>query len=110
MGFDCFHVGRLSGTKVKVWQYTAIDIATSYVWDELHTTPLNRSASNTGRLARRVAAALAGGGGRGQGQRPGPATEDGSHRRVVVEELWKALQQCGRHLVGRPCSRVTSGR
>ena len=30
MGFDCFHVGRLSGTKGKVWQYTAIDHATSF--------------------------------------------------------------------------------
>ena len=59
VGFDCFHVGRLSGTKGKVWQYTAIDLATSYVWAELHTTPLNPSARNTSRLARRVAADLA---------------------------------------------------
>ncbi len=29
----------------KVWQYTAIDLATSYVWAELHTTPLNPSAT-----------------------------------------------------------------
>ena len=59
VGFDCFHVGRLSGTKGKVWQYTAIDLATSYVWAELHTTPLNPSARNTSKLARRVAADLA---------------------------------------------------
>jgi len=59
VGFDCFHVGRLSGTKGKVWQYTAIDLATSYTWAELHTTPLNPSARNTSRLARRVAADLA---------------------------------------------------
>jgi transposase InsO family protein len=59
VGFDCFHVGRLSGTKGRVWQYTAIDIATSYVWAELHTTPLNPSARNTSTLARRVAADLA---------------------------------------------------
>ena len=59
VGFDCFHVGRLSGTKGKVWQYTAIDLATSYVWAELHTTPLNPSARNTSRLAKRVAADLA---------------------------------------------------
>jgi transposase InsO family protein len=59
VGFDCFHVGRLSGTSGKVWQYTAIDLATSYVWAELHTTPLNPSAWNTSCLARRVAADLA---------------------------------------------------
>jgi len=59
VGFDCFHVGRLSGTSGRVWQYTAIDLATAYTWAELHTTPLNPSASNTRRLARRVAADLA---------------------------------------------------
>jgi hypothetical protein len=59
VGFDCFHVGRLSGTRGKVWQYTAIDLATSYTWAELHTTPLNPSARNTSRLAQRVAADLA---------------------------------------------------
>ena len=26
-GFDCFHVGRLAGTTGRVWQYTAIDLA-----------------------------------------------------------------------------------
>jgi transposase InsO family protein len=59
VGVDCFHVGRLSGTRGRVWQYTAIDLATSYTWAELHTTPLNPSARNTSRLARRVAADLA---------------------------------------------------
>lgn len=59
VGFDCFHVGRLSGSKGKVWQYTAIDLASSYTWAELHTTPLNPSARYTSRLARRVAADLA---------------------------------------------------
>ena len=59
VGFDCFHVGRLSGTKGRVWQYTAIDVATSYTWAELHTTPLNPSARHTSALAERVAADLA---------------------------------------------------
>ena len=27
VGFDCFHVGRLAGTSGRVWQYTAIDLA-----------------------------------------------------------------------------------
>ena len=59
VGFDCFHVGRLSGTVGRVWQYTAVDLATSYVWAELATTPLNPSAQKTSALARRVAADLA---------------------------------------------------
>lgn len=58
VGFDCFHVGRLSGTAGRVWQYTAIDLATSYLWAELHVTPLNPSAQKTSALARRVAADL----------------------------------------------------
>ena len=45
VGFDCFHVGRLAGTAGRVWQYTAIDLASSYVWAELATTPLNPSAA-----------------------------------------------------------------
>jgi transposase InsO family protein len=59
VGFDCFHVGRLSGTSGRVWQYTAIDLATSLVWAELHTTPLNPAARHTSALAKRVAADLA---------------------------------------------------
>ena len=58
VGFDCFHVGRLSGTAGRVWQYTAIDLASSYVWAELATTPLNPSAARTSALAKRVAADL----------------------------------------------------
>ena len=119
VGFDCFHVGRLSGTKGKVWQYTAIDLATSYTWAELHTTPLNPSARNTSRLARRVAADLASWGWRlervitdnGQEFRsqvfgdtlrelgtvqtrihPGRPTSNGSVERVqrtILEECWR---------------------
>ena len=58
VGVDCFHVGRLAGTAGRVWQYTAIDLASSYVWAELATTPLNPSARITSALARRVAADL----------------------------------------------------
>ena len=57
--FDCFHVGRLSGTKGAVWQYTAIDVASAYTWAELHVTPRNPSAKWTSHLARRVASDLA---------------------------------------------------
>ena len=28
---DCFYIGRLSGTRGRTWQYTAIDVASSYV-------------------------------------------------------------------------------
>jgi transposase InsO family protein len=59
VGFDCFHVGRLSGTHGRVWQYTAIDLASSHVWAHLATTPLNPSAAQASLLARRVAADLA---------------------------------------------------
>lgn len=119
VGFDCFHVGRLSGTTGRVWQYTAIDLATSYVWAELHTTPTNPSARNASRLARRVAADLAAFGWRlervltdnGQEFRsaefgaalrelgtvqsrihPGRPTSNGSVERVqrtILEECWR---------------------
>jgi len=44
---DCFYIGRLSGTQGTVWQYTAIDVASAYVWAELHLTPKNPSARKT---------------------------------------------------------------
>ncbi len=56
---DCFFIGRLSGTKGVVWQYTAIDLASSYTWAELRVTPKNPAARWTSMLARRVAAELA---------------------------------------------------
>jgi transposase InsO family protein len=52
---DCFYIGRLSGTQGVVWQYTAIDVASSFTWAELHLTPKNPSAQWTSELARRVA-------------------------------------------------------
>jgi len=56
---DCFCIGRLTGTKGTVWQYTAIDAYSSYLWAELHVSPRNPSARFTSRLAHRVAAELA---------------------------------------------------
>jgi len=52
---DCFYIGRLSGIKGAAWQYTAIDVASSYTWAEIHVTPKNPSARYTSALARRVA-------------------------------------------------------
>lgn len=64
--FDCFHIGqlkeaRLTSRKIPgvVWQYTAIDVASSFTWAELHTTAHNPSAVHTSALAHRVARDLA---------------------------------------------------
>jgi transposase InsO family protein len=56
VGFDCFFVGRLHGTKGAVWQLTAIDTHSSFAWAELvrcHDGAPNQT--QTSRLARRVA-------------------------------------------------------
>jgi transposase InsO family protein len=57
--FDCFYVGRLSGTKGTVWQYTAIDVASAYAWAELHASERNPRSRHTCELLHRVAAELA---------------------------------------------------
>jgi transposase InsO family protein len=57
--FDCFCIGRLSGTDGVVWQYTAIDAASAFTWAELHVTPRNPEARYCSALARRVAKELA---------------------------------------------------
>jgi transposase InsO family protein len=57
--FDCFHIGRLTGTKGRIWQYSAIDVASSFVWAEVHVSELNPSAHHTSALVSKVAAALA---------------------------------------------------
>jgi transposase InsO family protein len=59
VGLDCFYVGRLSGTKGTVWQYTAIDVASGFAWAELHTSARNPVARHCTALAERVAGELA---------------------------------------------------
>ena len=59
VGMDCFFVGRLTGTKGSVWQLTAIDVASSYAWAELHCPHGNPTGAQTSKLARRVCADLA---------------------------------------------------
>jgi hypothetical protein len=59
VGLDCFYVGRLSGTKGAVWQYTAIDVASSYAWAELHSSTAQSQARHCSALVRRVASDLA---------------------------------------------------
>lgn len=62
---DCFHLGRLKGAKkadtgqATVWQYTAIDVASSYVWADVHTTRHAPSKIHTSALVHRVAEDLA---------------------------------------------------
>jgi transposase InsO family protein len=64
---DTFHVGSFKETRLgaaksshgQIWQYTAIDVASSWLWAELHTTPHNPSPALTSVLAHRVAADLA---------------------------------------------------
>ena len=41
---DCFFVGRLSGSKGTVWQYTASDVASGFIWAELHSSERNPRA------------------------------------------------------------------
>jgi transposase InsO family protein len=55
---DCFFVGRLSGSKGTVWQYTAADVASGFIWAELHCSERNPRARWTAELAHRVAREL----------------------------------------------------
>ena len=63
---DCFHVGSFKETRLRegkqqrgqIWQYTAIDVASSFTWAELWATPHNPSAALTSQLAHTVAADL----------------------------------------------------
>lgn len=97
---DCFCIGRLSGSKGTVWQYTAIDVASSYVWAELHLTPRNPSARWTSALAQRVAEDLARRGWRLEAVMSDNASEFRS------AEFTRAVEQLGaRHIfihAGRP--------
>jgi len=55
---DCFYVGRLSGSKGVVWQYTAIDVASAYTWAFLRSSERNPSARHTAELCHLVAREL----------------------------------------------------
>jgi transposase InsO family protein len=58
VGMDCFYVGRLSGTRGTVWQYTAIDVHSGFCWAELAVSERNPRERHASSLARRVAAEL----------------------------------------------------
>lgn len=102
VGLDCFYVGRLSGTKGAVWQYTAIDVASGYAWAELHSSPRNPAARHCSALVHRVASDLA----RAGWQLKAVITDNGSEFRA--SDFSHALQQLGvsqrRIRAGRPQS------
>ena len=56
---DCFFIGRLSGSKGSVWQYTAIDVASGYTWAELHASERNPRSRHCQALLHRLAHQLA---------------------------------------------------
>jgi transposase InsO family protein len=59
VGIDCFYVGRLRGTDGAVWQLTAIDVYSSFAWAELVVCRQgNPTATQTSKLAQRVAREL----------------------------------------------------
>jgi transposase InsO family protein len=55
---DCFYIGRLSGTKGTVWQYTAADVASGYAWAFLKASERNPRARWTTELVHLVAREL----------------------------------------------------
>lgn len=63
---DCFLVGSFKETRLgvgkarrgRIWQYTAIDVASSWCWAEIHATEWNPTPVLTSRLAHQVAADL----------------------------------------------------
>jgi transposase len=99
VGFDCFYVGRLHGTRGTVWQLTAIDVASSYAWAELVSCPSGQpAATQTSGLARRVAAEL-----RAAGWRLERAlTDNGQEYRGAFEQQLASL--------GASTTRIRAGR
>ena len=134
---DCFFIGRLSGSKGSVWQYTAIDVASGYTWAELHTSQRNHRSRHCQALLHRLAhePALAGwklqtvttdngsefvnhdfgnavqaAGGRQRRIKAGRPTSSGCVERVqltLLEECWRA--SFARSLIpNSPASNATS--
>ncbi|MEX2212276.1 MAG: integrase core domain-containing protein [Gaiellaceae bacterium] len=99
VGFDCFFVGRLHGTRGTAWQLTAIDVCSSYAWAELVSCPHGQpSAAQTSKLARRVAAELQAAGWRLERA----LTDNGSEFRGSFEQTI--------HQLGARTTRIRAGR
>jgi transposase InsO family protein len=99
---DCLYVGRLSGTKGTVWQYTAADVASGYAWAFLKATERNPRSRWTRELVHLVAREL-----KAAGWRLGEVTTDnGSEFRA--KEFAAAVESEGarqrRIKAGRPNS------
>jgi len=56
---DCFRIGRLTGTNVRVWRYTAIYVSSSYTWASAQVRPLNPLARSASALVPRLAQEVA---------------------------------------------------
>jgi transposase InsO family protein len=106
---DCFQVGRLKESRIGrhripgvVWQYTAIDVASSFLWAQLHVTRHNPSPTHTSALAVTVARDLAGWGWVWQ-----KATTDNGNE-FIAAEFTATLERLGvtqrRIRAGRPQS------
>jgi transposase InsO family protein len=99
---DCFFIGRLSGSKGAVWQYTAIDVASGFTWAELHASERNPRSRHCQALLHRLAKELALAGWKLQTV----STDNGSE--FVSGEFGAALQSHGarqrRIKAGRPTS------
>jgi len=99
---DCFYVGRLSGTKGTVWQYTASDVASGFLWAFLRASERNPRARFTAELVHLVAGELA-----AAGWKLGEVTTDnGSEFRA--KQFGQAVEAAGarqrRIKAGRPNS------
>jgi transposase InsO family protein len=102
VGLDCFYIGRLTGTKGAVWQYTAIDVRSGFAWAELHTSPRNPAATHCRTLVERVASELARAGWRLEAV----ITDNGSEFRAgaFAEGLERLGVEQRRIRAGRPTS------
>lgn len=106
--FDCFHVGSFKETRFgktkqtrgQIWQYTAIDVASSWLWVELGASVHNPDPAHTSRLAHRVATDLNNWGWTWQA-----ATTDNGNE-FTAHQFTNTLQQLGvdhrRIRAGRP--------
>jgi transposase InsO family protein len=85
---DCFYVGRLHGTTGAVWQYTGIDVASAYLWAELHAGPVKHPLGrHTSTLAHSIAADLA-----HYGHKLGAVSTDGGSE-FNNHTFWDTLKQ-----------------
>ena len=99
---DCFFIGRLSGSKGSVWQYTAIDVASGYTWAELHSSERNPRSRHCQALLHRLAHELA-----LAGWKLGKVTTDNGSE-FVSQDFRKVVEAAGaqqrRIKAGRPTS------